>query len=393
MQLSATNVVKVKLINRWIVFDTIRMQTGIARSGIAEATGLSKQATSDLVDELIEMGFVQETRSSERRVGKPPTPLGINPDGAYSLGFHVDVGQMSAIAVNLAGDVLHREDRALDDLAPEKAVLELARSAKRLMKTAEIPADRFLGLGLGTPGPFGVAGLSPPRLPGWDGLTLRRLLQEKTRLPVSLTNDGQCAIIAEWRYGEAARGLTNFVYVYFGIGMGSGIMINNATFGGASGNAGELGHLTVVPGGHPCICGKRGCLETYVSVDSAIKHLSAKGVQVDSPSEFAASFNAGDPLIQAWIAQGVEPFRNALNALENLFDPQTVMIGGNAPGWLIEAFMARAEPLLPSVGRIERRLPRIMKSDLGVDAVARGAAVLPLLAQLNPQYRDLNPYA
>ena len=90
---------------------------------------------------------------------------------------------------------------------------------------------------------------------------------------------------------------------------------------------------------------------------------------------------------------GVEPFRNALNALENLFDPQTIMIGGNAPDWLIETFMAQAEPLLPSVGRIERKVPRIMKSDLGVDAVARGAAVLPLLATLNPQYRDLNPYA
>ena len=54
--------------------------------------------------------------------------------------------------------------------------------------------------------------------------------------------------------------------------------------------------------------------------------------------------------------------------------------------------MARVEPLLPSVGRVERTLPRIMRSGLGVDAVARGAAVLPLLAKLNPLYRELNPY-
>lgn len=393
MMLSATNVVKAKLINRWIVFDTIRMQTGIARAGIAAATGLSKQATSDLVDELIELGLVKETKSLERRVGKPPTPLCVNPDGAYCLGFHVDVGQMSAIAANLAGDVLYREDQPLDDVAPEKAAATLSRSVKRLMDATAMPSERFLGIGLATPGPFGVEGLSPPRLPGWDGLKLRALLQEKTGFPVSLTNDGQCATIAEWRFGESARGLTNFVYVYFGIGMGSGVMINSATFGGASGNAGELGHLTVVPGGHRCICGKRGCLETYVSVDAVIKHLADNGVHVASPAEFAASFDADHPLIRDWITMGVEPFRNALNALENLFDPQTIMIGGNAPDWLIETFMAQAEPLLPSVGRIERKVPRIMKSDLGVDAVARGAAVLPLLATLNPQYRDLNPYA
>ncbi|SNB77838.1 Sugar kinase of the NBD/HSP70 family, may contain an N-terminal HTH domain [Arboricoccus pini] len=393
MMLSATNVVKAKLINRWLVFDTIRRESGIARAGIATSTGLSKQAISDLVDELIALGLIKESKSAERRVGKPPTPLCINPEGAYALGFHVDVGQMSAIVANLAGDVLCRRDQSLNDLEPERAVTELFAAAKALIREVKIPRDRFLGIGLATPGPFGVAGLSPPRLPGWDGLRLRTLLHEASGFPVSLSNDGQCATIAEWRFGDAARGLTHFVYVYFGIGMGSGVMINSAIFGGASGNAGELGHLTVVPGGHECICGKRGCLETYVSVDAAIRHLSAEGIEVASPAAFAATFDDSHPLISSWIGAGVEPFRNALNALENLFDPQTIMIGGNAPDWLIEVFMAKAEPLLPSVGRIERTLPRIIRSDLGVDAVVRGAAVLPLLTTLNPQYRELNPHA
>lgn len=392
MLLSATNVVKAKLINLWVVFDTIRMTSGISRSGIADATGLSKQASSDLVDELIAMQFVHETKSAERRVGKPPTPLAINPSGAFSLGFHVDVGQMSAIAVNLAGEVLQREDHALNDLEPEHAVVQLELAAGRLMQSTQIPHDRFLGIGLATPGPFAVPGLSPPRLPGWDGLALRSLLSKATGFPVALANDGQCAIIAEWRFGEAARRLTNFVYVYFGIGLGSGVMIHSAAFGGASGNAGEIGHITAVPGGHDCICGKRGCLETYVSVDSAMRFLSARGIDVASLAEFSERFSADDSPVAAWIAEGIEPLRNGLNAIENLFDPQVIMLGGNAPGWLIDAFMARAEPLLPSVGRVERTLPRIMKSELGVDAVARGAAVLPLLATLNPLYRELNPY-
>lgn len=390
--LTATNVVKAKLINLWVVFDTIRVNSGISRSGIADQTGLSKQASSDLVDELIALKFVQETKLAKRSVGKPPTPLGINPQGAYSLGFHVDVGLMSAIAVNLAGEVLHREDRPLDDLEPQHAVIELERAAKRLMAATEIPQDRFLGIGLATPGPFAVKGLSPPRLPGWDGLALRGLLHDATGLPVSLANDGQCAIVAEWRFGEAARRLTNFVYVYFGIGVGSGIMIHSAAFGGAAGNAGEIGHLTVVPGGHECICGKRGCLETYVSVDSALRHLAAKGIEIETMAEFADRLGPDAPQIEDWIAAGIEPLRNGLNAVENLFDPQSIMIGGNAPDWLIDTFMARVEPLLPSVGRVERILPRIMKSELGADAVARGAAVLPLLATLNPLYRELNPY-
>ena len=120
--------------------------------------------------------------------------------------------------------------------------------------------------------------------------------------------------------------------------------------------------------------------------------LSARGIDVASLAEFSERFSADDSPVAAWIAEGIEPLRNGLNAIENLFDPQVIMLGGNAPGWLIDAFMAGAEPLPPSVGRVERTLPRIMKSELGVDAVALGAAVLPLLATLNPLYRELNPY-
>jgi predicted NBD/HSP70 family sugar kinase len=169
-------------------------------------------------------------------------------------------------------------------------------------------------------------------------------------------------------------------------------MIHSAAFGGASGNAGEFGHTTAVPGGHSCICGKRGCLETYVSADALMRRLAANGVEVVSLQDLEKRFGPDNPVVSAWIEEGVEPLRTGLNTLENLFDPQTVMLGGNAPGWLIDAFIAQVHPLYPSVGRTDRDLPRLVRAELGSDAVARGAAVLPVLAKLNPQYQKLNPF-
>ena len=87
MLLSATNSVKAKLINLWVVFETIRINGPIPRSGIADETGMSKQAASDLVDELLSIQFIREQKISGRGVGKPPTPLDINPGGAFTLGF------------------------------------------------------------------------------------------------------------------------------------------------------------------------------------------------------------------------------------------------------------------------------------------------------------------
>jgi len=393
MLLSATNIVKAKLINIWVVFEAIRIHGPIARTAIAELTGLSKQATSDLVDELLSMQFVREEKSSGRGVGKPPTPISINPDGAFTLGFHVDFGHLASVAINLAGEVLHREDHALGDLAPARAAADIAVTAERLLQAAEVPRERILGIGLATPGPFAVPGLSPPRLPGWDGVVLRDLLQQRVGFKVSLANDGQCAVTAEWRFGGVARRLTNFVYVYIGVGLGSGVMIEGAAFGGASGNAGEFGHTTAVPGGHPCICGKNGCLETYVSVDAAMRHLALNGIEVASLDEFEQRFSAQHPAVAAWIEEGVEPLRVGLNTIENLFDPQTVMLGGNAPAWMIDAFVERVQPLYPSVGKDHRDFPRLIKAELGRDAVARGAAVLPVLSKLNPKYQQLNPFA
>jgi predicted NBD/HSP70 family sugar kinase len=393
MLLSATNIVKAKLINIWVVFETIRIHGPIARSAIADVTGLSKQATSDLVDQLLSMNFVREEKSNGKGVGKPPTPISINPHGGFTLGFHVDFGQLTSVAINLAGEVLRREEHPLEDLAPIQAAEDIALTAARLLDEAQIPRNCLLGIGLATPGPFAVAGLSPPRLPGWDGVILRKLLEDATGLRVSLANDGQCAVTGEWRFGEFARRLTNFVYVYIGMGLGSGVMIHSAAFGGASGNAGEFGHTTVVPGGHGCICGKNGCLETYVSVDAAMKYLAAHGIEVGSMSEFEERFGSDHPVVAAWINEGIEPLRIGLNTIENLFDPQTMMLGGNAPPWLINAFVERVQPLYPSVGKHNRDFPRLIKAELGRDSVARGAAVLPVLSKLNPHYQQLNPFA
>jgi predicted NBD/HSP70 family sugar kinase len=393
MLLSATNIVKAKLINLWVVFEAIRIHGQLSRSDISEVTGLSKQAVSDLVDELTTLGFVHAQRRRERGVGKPPIPVAIRADGAHTLGFHIDFGQLSSVAMNLAGEVLCREDHALPDLEPRQAAQDIGETANRLLASTGIAGDKLLGVGLATPGPFAVPGLSPPRLPGWDGVELRALLQDAIGLKVFLANDGQCAVTAEWRFGTVARTLTNFVYVYIGMGLGSGVMINGAAFGGASGNAGEFGHTTAVPGGHPCICGKHGCLETYVSIDSALRHLAADGVGIVSLREFAERIGPDDPAIVGWIAEGVEPLRTGLNTLENLFDPQTIMLGGTAPLWLIETFIERVQPLPPSIGRFDRDLPRLIKAELGPDAVPRGAAVLPVLATLNPQYQKLSPFA
>lgn len=121
-------------------------------------------------------------------------------------------------------------------------------------------------IGIGAPNANYLRGTveNPPNL-NWGGIThLVELFRQRYNLPVAVTNDANAAAIGELLFG-AARGMKHVIVITLGTGLGSGIIVNGELLYGADGFAGELGHTTVDPAGRQCACGKKGCLETYVS--------------------------------------------------------------------------------------------------------------------------------
>lgn len=137
---------------------------------------------------------------------------------------------------------------------------------------------------------------------------------------------------------------------------------------GSHGNAGEIGHLPLVPEGEPCPCGNRGCLERYLSLEA----MERRSEQIGAT---------------ACIAEMAPLLRRAIVAIENLFDPQTIVVGGIAPDELLAGLLAAAAPLPNSVAaRNGRANPRVMLSSHGEDAVLRGAAALAVAGVLEPRF-------
>jgi glucokinase len=129
-------------------------------------------------------------------------------------------------------------------------------------------ADRYelKGIGIGAPNTNYYTGImqNPPNLNWGVMVPLADLFHRQFQLPVAVTNDANAAALGEMTYG-AAQGMSNFISITLGTGLGSGIVANGEIVYGADGFAGELGHTVVDPDGRACACGKRGCLETYVS--------------------------------------------------------------------------------------------------------------------------------
>ncbi len=387
MRMRATNVSHGKLVNLWVVFESIRLHGPLSRSDIARLTTLSKPSVSSLVDELDGMGLIREGAARTGAIGKPSTPLDLNPEGAFTIGLHLDHGRATAVLTDLVGSVRQRRTWPLETSDVTGTVDEIARSVEAFYEESGIARARLMGVGLVMPGPFGVAGLWPTRLPGWDGLTVRPMLEARLALPVMLANDGTGAAMAEWRFGDARRH-ENFVYVFIGNGIGTGLVVNGQIMGGAAGNAGEIAHIVVRPGGHPCICGKQGCLETYVSLDSALHHLARHDITLQSMEAFEDFVKPDDPVIETWIGEAIEPLRMGITIVENMFDPETIYLGGDFPGWLLDLFMERIQPLPVAVTCNRPAAQRLRRAALGRDAAAIGAAALAVSAALNPDYLE-----
>ncbi|MES2527350.1 MAG: ROK family protein [Bdellovibrionota bacterium] len=128
----------------------------------------------------------------------------------------------------------------------------------------------------------------------WKGIVpMANLLQEAMGIPVTLTNDANAAALGELKYGSA-RGMKNFISVTLGTGLGSGYVVDGKLMTGHSGFAGELGQVTAIPEGRLCGCGRRGCLETYVSATGIVKTFQELGGELTTSKEVAEAAGRGD---------------------------------------------------------------------------------------------------
>ena len=192
----------------------------------------------------------------------------------------------------------------------------------------------------------------------------------RARRPDGDKPDLSAAALGERLYG-AGRDLREFYYLYFGVGLGGCLVREGAPARGAFGNAGEIGHVSLVPNGEPCPCGNRGCLERYLSLEAMERRSAAIG-------------------IDRWIAEAAPLLRSAIATIENLFDSETIILGGSAEDSLLTRLIAAAEPLAHSVSeRSGRNAPRITRSKDGGNAVLRGAAALAVAGVLSPRSGSL----
>lgn len=348
------------------ILQQLRLGGTMSRAELARAIGLTPPAIAGVVQDLLALGLVREAGRRKSSRGQPPIEIELASDGGFAIGLRVDSDGYDFVVSNLAGELIDSGvGKTPDD--PDHVVDFLATVYRRLAD--QYGAERSLGLGLVTPGPFDAIWPGTPTPGQLPALQTRALVQRLSNLldvDVFLENDATAAALGE-RLSGVATDAENIFYVYVGEGVGSGVLLRNEPYRGANGNAGEFGHMVVNPDGPKCYCGNKGCLGQYLS-------LSSQRVWLRDAK------NGG---FEAWLASATQALSTALVNIENLLDPDVIVLGGTAPRDLLEALITRLQPMRPSL-RMGLPGKRLVLSALGPQSASYGAAALPIIAATSP---------
>ncbi|PWH13750.1 MAG: hypothetical protein DDG60_09815 [Anaerolineae bacterium] len=335
----------VKNLNKHAVLDLIRFTPGgISRAELAQRMDLSRAAMTAIVNDLLESNVIRETEARNKQSGRPPIILEINPTRGFVAGIDMGASHLMVMLADFAAQVIDEVEIPFNIAAgPEKCLKQASDLLADLLKKHEMNATSLGAIGLGVPGPIASeAGMvyAPPIMPGWDGYPIQASLEEKWNLPVSLNNDAELGAIGEWAYG-AGRGENFLAYIKVGTGIGSGLLLNGQIYRGATGSAGEIGHLTIEENGPMCECGNAGCLEALAGgraiarqAREAIRQgkrtlLSGLGpLEEITARDVASAARRGDLVAQQIISRAGSYLGIAIAGLVNLFNPRMIVVGG-----------------------------------------------------------------
>ncbi len=377
--------------------DVLRMiwtERTISRAEIARRANLSRSTVSELVAFLLSTGLVSEAGVGASRGGRRPINLEFQDEACVIVGLDIGATHLTAVLTDLRGRVLAAEYREwpvrTDPDGTRALAIELIVAC--LAKRADVSRS-LLGIGIAVPSPVDPRHperLSPLVMPDWGGRNGFDVIQSRFGVPLFIDNDANLGALAEQWWG-AGRGVPDFAYIKVATGVGSGHVIEGRVRRGATGVAGEIGHVAIDPRGDQCACGNRGCLVTFVGANALVER--ARTLLPDFPASSLASVPltievieaaaiADDPLAVQVVSEAAEYLGIAIAGMLNLMNPGAVIIGGGLSRVGHRLLAPLREVVLRRTFVSAVAASEIKHSDLGPLGVAVGAATLALEAAL-----------
>lgn len=387
LDLKKTNVARsntVRDINRQIVLNHVRENAPISRSDIAKKTALQRSTVSLIVQELKDLGLINEVHG-ESSGGRPPVLLTLQTMNPVALGIAVTTDTTTIVTGDLSGRIIDREEFATDP-DYQATLSNIIYCAKSLIKKY---GGSIEGIGISLPGvvdPYRGIAFFVPHFK-WHDLQIAEDLAAATGLPVRADNDANSVALAELWFGQQSE-ITehrDFIAILVEEGIGTGIVFDGQVYQGKNGTAGEFGHMTIGQGAPVnCATGSRECWEAFASERAALaRYANLAGTNGNSEVDIEKLINlalAGDLKAERAIKETAHYLGIGIANIIQAMGPESIIIAGD----ITRAWTLIAEDLRAAIESCicrEYHSTNLIKSKFGKDVNLMGALSLYLASK------------
>ncbi len=329
-----------RAINRFAILHAIRDAGSVSRVDISRSTGISQPTVTGITAELLRDGMLLERESDKSGGGRRPVPLSLNPQGAFTVGVHLSVNQVSVVLMDLQAAIINTYSESLDttDLSVEKVINTLVQAVQTCLWDSDFSKKQISGIGIAIPGLINSRKGHIHYFPNynWNDIKLAELVSKRTGVPVYVENSANTLVVFEQWFG-VGRGADNFLLVTTEHGIGMGMVVDGKIYRGSRGIAGEFGHTIVDMDGPLCRCGEKGCLEAICGNNAILRDaeaVSTRGLwkrKQDGPLKIEEVLEAakdGNKELIAIYRNVGEKLGVGLSNLHKLLDPEKIIISG-----------------------------------------------------------------
>jgi predicted NBD/HSP70 family sugar kinase len=353
------------------VLDLLLKSQGMSQAEITRRLDLTAPTITRLLQGFQRDGMIKVASRQVDRPGNPSVQVTLHPDYACAIGVSMMGDVLSMILMDFAGQVRGERSAAMPSMSRKAVTEKLAAFRKAIFEETQLDQRRLIGAGVGLSG-FYVGRDQwmnpPPYLDDWALCDIAPVLEDAMGLPVTVDNDGTLAAVGESMFG-VGRHCKNFAYLHLTNGFGGGLIVDGKPIHGHHGNAGEFGGIWGL------------CCDVYPNLDLLQTCVAEAGRSFSTVEEMVQTITVDTPGTAIWLDLATPAFSLLCDILAYSNDPEMVVIGGRLPRSIAEALAARI-----TLPREQHRrgwgppIPKVVVSEAPGDAVAIGAAAVPLTA-------------
>ncbi|MCA9058873.1 MAG: ROK family transcriptional regulator, partial [Planctomycetaceae bacterium] len=299
---------------------------------LSRETGISAPTVSKAVNDLLKLGFLEETTQSNNSLGRPGMKVRLATQKSRVLGIVLDSEECVVVPALLDGTT---EDEKAIRFTPPDDYLDLLKQLAAAIASLSAGSDvSVLGIGISSPGLISFSSQTSLLVPSMEVLGSQCIavdLERETGFTTLAMQESRALCLAENLFGSA-RFLKDFVMMDVGTWLSLGIFSNGSLFNGNDGLTGQLGHITVDPAGSRCRCGNQGCLGTIATDKALTASVNARSGQSLTVAELFQRIRSGAMRVDAELSQVTDYLAIGVAAVINLFNPGTIYLHGRMLG-------------------------------------------------------------